>query len=326
VVTAPIDAEGQPCAISWMRNARSERGRTASMPRRMAAARSRARGPKEIKPVDDLGIPVPFEALLRPGGIRSLYQPLVHLATGRTIGFEALARGPAHSRWHQPEPMITHAMRVGRLAELDWYCRAAACRDALDSDVFRHVPLFLNIEPTTADFPCPADLVQIFAEAGRRLQLVAEITERSAAASLDALVATITDLRSQGVRIALDDVGAEPGSERLLDLLRPDVIKLDRTIIRRPTSRHSRSIVKAVRHHIASIGAILLVEGIETDADREQASRLGAALGQGFLLGRPGPIPKEMAGTPVRLPWAANAIDPLPRSPRGCRPQRSMTL
>jgi EAL domain-containing protein (putative c-di-GMP-specific phosphodiesterase class I) len=243
-----------------------------------------------------------FNTVMSARAIHSVYQPVVALADRAVVGFEALARGPAGTIWHSPEALVNYAAQVGRLPELDWICRAAAVRGALDARLSRDVPLFVNVEPASARIPCPRDLARVINAGVAELQLVAELTERSLATDPAALLQVVERLRLDTHRIALDDVGADPSSQALMPLLHPDVIKLDRGVVQHPETSQAKAVMDAVREQAEQTGALVLAEGIETEEDLAVARQVGATLGQGYLLGRPGPLPRQVTLGETRLP------------------------
>jgi len=238
-----------------------------------------------------------FQKLLDQRAIEAVFQPIVDLATGQVVGFEGLARGPAGTPWHDPSALIHAAAVTGRLAELDWVCRAAALSAAMGR-LAPGISLFVNIESATGLVPCPPDLRGIVAEAEQRLSLVAEVTERLEGADWATVTAQVSALRSSGYRIAVDDLGAHWTSLAVLDLLQPDVIKLDLTVSRGTNPKAAR-IAQAARRHADSTGAIIVAEGLETSDHLGLARRRGARLGQGFLFGVPAPL-ADVAVTPCR--------------------------
>jgi EAL domain-containing protein (putative c-di-GMP-specific phosphodiesterase class I) len=245
-----------------------------------------------------------FNTVMSARAIRSVYQPIVTLGDGAVVGFEALARGPSGTLWTRPDALISYAAAVGRLPELDWICRAQACRGAMAAGLPSGMALFINIEPASSRTPCPADLAQVLTEAAGHLLIVAEVTERAIADDPTGLLAVIDELRRQANGIALDDVGAEPSSQAIMPLIDPDVIKLDRDVVQRPDTAWSATVVEAVRAQVDRTGAAILAEGIETAAHLTAAVKAGATFGQGYLFGRPGPLPRDLqpprAGIPLR--------------------------
>ena len=245
-----------------------------------------------------------FGAILSRKQITSLYQPIVSLHTGTTVAYEALARGPEGSPLQSPDALFAAARRYGRLAELEWQCRAAAVRGALDADLGAQTSLFLNVEPSIVGNIMPPDVDQLFRAAERRLRLVLELTERDLCRRPAELLAFVQWARERWWGIALDDVGAEPESLALLPFLEPDVIKLDMRIVHEPPSLETERLIDAVRAEAVRTGAVVLAEGIETEEHLARARELDVALVQGWYFGRPAPLsaaPTHRDVVPLRL-------------------------
>ncbi|MEV4416092.1 EAL domain-containing protein [Catellatospora sp. NPDC049609] len=251
-----------------------------------------------------------FDALIADRAVHPVFQPIVALHDGRVVGYEALARGPAGSVFRSPQALFAHAARAGRLAELDWICRAAACRDALIAGLAWQLPLFVNVEPATLRVPPPPAVMDILRAAANRLQIVIEITERSISGDPAILLAAVAWLRGHGMRVALDDVGADPASLAMMPLINPDVIKLDSSVVHTPDRWPVADVINAVWAQVARTGAVILAEGIETPHHLTTAQAMGASLGQGWLFGHPGPLPGQLTppgSTPPRTTDPATA-------------------
>ncbi|MCW2995802.1 MAG: diguanylate cyclase, partial [Conexibacter sp.] len=176
-------------------------------------------------------------AILADGSVVAVYQPIVDLASGETLGYEALARGPEGSSLHRPDRLFAAAAACGRTVELDWACRLAAVRGALDAGLGRTASLFINCEPAAIGAPCPPEHVALWERAQRELDLVLEITERAVTARPADLVRVVGDARGSGHGVALDDVGADVRSLALLPLVQPDIVKLDLRLVQdRPST------------------------------------------------------------------------------------------
>lgn len=243
-----------------------------------------------------------FNTVLAARAIHCVYQPVVELHSEEIVGYEALARGPSGTSWFTPDALVSYAAQVGRLPELDWICRAAACRGALAAGMPPELPLFVNVEPASSRTQCPPDLVEVIQTAIDQLQLVAEVTERSIAHDPAGLLAAVEELRFYANRIALDDVGADAHSQAMMYVLRPDVIKLDRAIVKDHKTPAAAAVISAVQAEAKRTGAVILAEGIETAEDLIAAKSVGATFGQGFLLGRPAPLPDHIPPPRVTLP------------------------
>jgi EAL domain-containing protein (putative c-di-GMP-specific phosphodiesterase class I) len=242
-----------------------------------------------------------FEPLLSDRAITAVFQPIVHLHSGEVVGYEALARGPAGSPLSSPKALFAEAYRTGRAAELDWACRAAAIKQALEANLSDRTPLFINVEPGSMGSPCPSDLRPIVDAAHGRLRIVLEVTERSIATNPSGLLAAAGWFRQLSMGLALDDVGADPTSLAMMPLLRPDVIKLDRSLIQDWPAPASVRTLHAVLAQAEHTGAAILAEGVETRRHAEMAQSLGATLGQGWYYGRPGPLLPRPARTHPQL-------------------------
>lgn len=242
---------------------------------------------------------VALEQVLERAAVRSLYQPIVEIDSGMTVAYEALARGPRGSLLEQPGDLFRVALRHGRSAELDWTCRAAALRGAREAGVEPPLTLFVNVEPSA----CPAQL-RADVRPGGDLAVVVELTERALTARPAELLRVVGELRAAGWGIALDDVGADVRSLALMPLLRPEVIKLDLRLVQRQASDEIAEIVNAVNAESERTGALVLAEGVETEAHLATARAMGATLAQGWLFGRPAPLPVPLPPRSAPLPLA----------------------
>ena len=247
-----------------------------------------------------------FSEILDSRQVRAVFQPVVDLANGQAVGYEALARGPVGSLYESPMALFAAAQRLDRSSELDWVCRAAAFRAALEdggSQLAGAVPLFLNCEPSAFGEPCPPDLQPIVETARRRLHVVMEVTEREIARDPAGLLSAVARARDGLWGVALDDVGAEPDSMALMPFINPDVIKLDLRLIQARTTAEVARIINAVLAQAERTGATILAEGIETPRHEQIARAMGATVGQGWLYGRPGPLPHSVPSPnhPLRL-------------------------
>ena len=233
-------------------------------------------------------------SLLTGGGIRAVYQPIVELATGAVVGYEALARGPQGSALERPDLLFAAAAEAGRTAELDWRCRTAALAGADAAGLESPYTLFVNVEPAALGGDAPADFAALAARLAGRLSVVVEFTERALTAHPARLLAAAETVRALGWRIALDDIGAERASLALMPFLAPDVLKLDLSLVQQRTTIEIAEVVSAVNAQAERTGAVVLAEGIETPEHARLAASMGARLGQGWLFGRPGALPAPL--------------------------------
>jgi EAL domain-containing protein (putative c-di-GMP-specific phosphodiesterase class I) len=242
----------------------------------------------------DVGI---LDCIFDRSQIRAAYQPIVDLYNGDVVAAEALARWPGLTV--TPDIAFEYARRVGRADELDELCQRAAIEGLRGSGLPEGFEVFVNIEPGNS--------VAALVERTTGPRLVAEITERALMAKPAELLRSVREMRDRGCGIALDDVGAVPDSLALLPFLAPDVIKLDISLVQGWPNVDQARILTAVAAYAERSGATILAEGIETDAELQQALALGATLGQGWHFSRPGPLgsyPPPIQPVPLLAPPA----------------------
>jgi PAS domain S-box-containing protein len=211
------------------------------------------------------------------------FQPICHLGTGEIVGAEALTRFVS-SPFRSPDQWFDEADSIGRGVELEFLALETAMLAA--ADLPAHIYVAVNLSPSACLDPRLSDIVRNSGlKPGR---IVVELTERSAVGDYARLAAALAPLRSAGLRIAIDDVGAGFSSMRHILRLSPDLIKLDRTIVAGiDNDPKQRALCAAMVSFSSQIGAGLVVEGIETHAELTAVADMGVNTGQGYLLGRP---------------------------------------
>ena len=147
-------------------------------------------------------------------------------------------------------------------------------------------------------------------------RLVLDIAENATVDNYHLFTEVIDHLRSLGVRIALDDAGAaDVGLQHLLGV-RPDIVKIDTTVIHGIAEDELRQAVACAYASLAKrAGAISLAEGIETEAELAMLLSLEVETGQGYLLGRPAFLEDLTARGRSALPRAARGDQNLKVTP-----------
>ncbi|GGB24745.1 cyclic diguanylate phosphodiesterase [Tistrella bauzanensis] len=238
---------------------------------------------------------------LARGRLRLVYQPVVHVRTGRVIGAEALLRLTTPSGRDIPtEQVIAVGERVGLMGQIARYAVRTALAE-FHPYLTGPSPLQLGINVTVADLIDPAFLTMLDAETARHGvspdAVALEITERSTT-DYARLAAAITTIRSHGYHIHIDDFGTGYSGLAHLTQLPVDVIKIDRLFTSAiGTDAVSASIVPQIFSMAATLGVDVVVEGIETEA---QALHLAMyhpdACAQGWYYGAPVPVGEFRAG------------------------------
>jgi EAL domain-containing protein (putative c-di-GMP-specific phosphodiesterase class I)/DICT domain-containing protein len=235
-----------------------------------------------------------IDKIIEERAIRTLFQPIVHLETKAIVGFEALTRGPEGSELESPIALLEAAAAAGRLGELDWLCRVTALQAAAASGLPTSLAWFVNVEPASLQTPCPDYLLPEFTRASANLRVIFEFVERDIEENVTALLNAADDVRNSAWGVALDDVGAVDGSLAMMPLVQPDVVKLDRCLVENAGDAAATAVIAAVLAHAERHNAGILAEGIETADEEAVARAFGAEYGQGYLYGRPGPLPENV--------------------------------
>jgi EAL domain-containing protein (putative c-di-GMP-specific phosphodiesterase class I)/AmiR/NasT family two-component response regulator len=229
--------------------------------------------------------------------LETVFQPIVDLEDGRVRGVEALARFMTRPR-RSPETWFTEAAGHGLLTQLE-LAAATKAFDRLD-EIPEAVYLSVNVSAETLCDPRLARLLQ--AVPARRVVL--ELTERSPIGDYGETRACLADIRALGSRLAVDDVGSGfSGLGHVVELL-PDLLKFDRSLVSGIDSDRTKgALIARLTSFAAETAMEVVAEGIETEAELDTIRALGVESGQGFLLGRPGPIPPTIDGS-LRWPRA----------------------
>ena len=235
--------------------------------------------------------------------LRAYYQPIVALGDLTVVGHEALVRWehPEHGLL-PPERFLELAESSGLIRPLGWWMLSQACQDAANGSggLAPQGWVAVNASPSQLARPgVAADVTRALVASGLRPErLHLEITETALITATATLVRELRELSEMGVRIALDDFGTGYSSLSLLRQFPVDLVKIDRSFIEPVlTDRSAYAIVKAVLSMCRDMALPTVAEGIETHQQRDLLHELGCSHGQGFLFGRPVPLP-------VRVPVA----------------------
>jgi EAL domain-containing protein (putative c-di-GMP-specific phosphodiesterase class I) len=222
--------------------------------------------------------------------VRSAFQPIFSFAHSRAVGFEGLARAWDERGESVPAPALLAADRSGEgIIFLDRLLRALHLAN-FGGPAFRDSWLFLNVAPEVvihgrAHGPFFREALQTYGIAPQRVVL--EVTE-GATEDEATLEAATRYYRNIGCLVAIDDFGSGHSNFDRIWRLRPDVVKLDRSLIARaardPAARRGLVGIAGLLHET---GALVLAEGVETEEEAVASLQAEVDLFQGFLLGRP---------------------------------------
>ena len=234
--------------------------------------------------------------------IRPAFQPIVDIQRGVIAGYEALARfvdGPAAG----PDEWFARAFERGRLAELDAATLRAALahRDQLPLNTY----LSVNVEPVALVAPVVMRELQAHAPLDG---IVLELTEHGAVTDWVRVAGAVDRLRAMGALIAVDDAGAGYSGLQQILTLRPQFLKLDRSLVTGvDTDEAKAALVEMLGVFANRIDAWVVAEGVETASEAERCRRLGVPLAQGWYYAAAAPPFLGDADLPVAVRGEAMA-------------------
>ena len=233
--------------------------------------------------------------LLERGLVSVLAQPIMNLTSGDVFGWEILTRGPEGSGLHMPDDLFRLASRTGLLSRLEFLVVGKALEEAAGRRI--REPVFLNVTAVTLTHPL--FLPHVLACLGRHPmlspgQIYFEITERHEVPDLEAMADILASYRRCGFRFAVDDAGAGYSSLQWIGELAPELIKIDRSVIRHVDSASVKmSVLKALVTIAEEIQCEVVAEGVEREEEADVLFRLNVGMGQGYYFARPNVLLEE---------------------------------
>ena len=218
------------------------------------------------------------------------FQPIVDLRSGRAVGAEALSRF-AQQPVRPPDVWFAEAASFGLGVELELTALDLALEQLHRLPSGLYLSVNASVETITSD-----DFRAVLADVPVE-RIVLELTEHTPIVDYPGFERSIQDLRSNGLRLAVDDAGSGFSSFRHILDLQPDVIKLDIGLthgIDRDPAR--QALGRALLAFVSETSDTAIVaEGIETQGELDTLRSLGFPSGQGFLLGRPSRLSTRLA-------------------------------
>ncbi|WP_147822538.1 EAL domain-containing protein [Salidesulfovibrio onnuriiensis] len=237
--------------------------------------------------------------------LRTVFQPLVSLKRKSVFALEALTRGadPRTGEAISPSVLFALATEPGTRLALDRACREKALEHfARMQWADRSLMLSLNMDVSCLGLVAPNGSRSLLKAVRRHgvnpSSVIIEITE-SEAPDTEVLLEFVEFYRKRGFLIALDDVGAGHSNLDRIPLLKPDVLKMDRSLISGVHEQfHKLEVVKSFSQMAGRVGALVVAEGVEREAEALCLLENGVEVLQGFLFARPGPPDADLSGVP----------------------------
>lgn len=232
--------------------------------------------------------------ILRGHKLYSVFQPILRASAPddgmpEVYGYECLLRASLEDKVVSPGPMLDMARGAGLVFQLD----LAARRSAMTGAAAHHITekIFINFSPNAIYNPytCLDSTVRMVDELGlKREQIVFEVIESERLPELAHLQRIIGFYRENGFGVALDDLGVGFSSLSLLIALRPDYVKLDRSLIQNVDTDAGKALIARKLLEVAQeLGLSAVAEGIERPEEWDWVRQHGADFVQGYLFARP---------------------------------------
>ncbi len=220
------------------------------------------------------------------------YQPIIEVDSGRPVGVEALLRWD-HPRRGRVEPMqfIPLAEETELIIPIGRWVLMEACRRAVELDPRSDgLEIAVNVSAVQLRDPGLVDDVQRALESSGLApsRLILELTESAVIGDIDSAAIMLCELRTHGVRIALDDFGAGYRSLQHLRAFPVDIVKLDRSFVV-SSLEHDSTVLSGLIEMAANLGMETVGEGIEEPSHLDMLRALNCRYAQGFLIARPMP-------------------------------------
>lgn len=231
---------------------------------------------------------------IQHGQLVSHLQPIISLNSNEVYGYESLLRAKDNKVSLSPGKLFDVASKTGLHSLLDQRAREVAIM-AREDKVPAGTKSFINFLPSTIYNPdfCLQHTFKIVEKYNvNPADLVFEVVETEKIADVSHLKKVLDRYKKEGMKVALDDVGSGFSTLDMLELLRPDYVKIDRSYISFCDENPSKlEFLKEANDRAHALGIITLAEGIERVEEAQVCQSLGYDLGQGYLFGKPSESP-----------------------------------
>lgn len=230
-----------------------------------------------------------LEELVRSGGVRSLFSPIVDVITGMDAGYRvshfAEAGGtPINS------PELRQAVRDSDMVgDIDSSIREQTLRDADAAGLDSHTRLFVNSEPES--------LVTLEDRTDRDARIILQLDPSSISAQPGSVLRSVRSARQLGWSIGISGVGLDLATTAFLPLVNPAVVVLHPDVLKIEDKQHLAKLNVLLRAHVERTGAVVVAEGVDSEDELIMVNALGARFATGELYASPTDRPN-----PVSIP------------------------
>lgn len=223
------------------------------------------------------------EQLTDASQFRTVYQPIMRLASEEIAGYEALSRGP-DGAFESPADFFRICVENNILTSVDLQCLRLCLQDIPKTG--KNMRLHVNLFPSTLIETPIENLLSLFPASRNGTIFCIEISEQEFVTEPAHLRDHVSALKQAGILVAIDDVGFGRSSLETLILLEPDLVKIDRKYVAGLSAEPAKArLLRRLTNVAKSLGSEIIAEGIEDRKDLPLLLEMGVDYGQGFLWG-----------------------------------------
>jgi diguanylate cyclase (GGDEF)-like protein len=259
-----------------------------------------------------------IEQALAGEWLTAVFQPVIRVHTGEVVSYEGLIRSKMPHMDLTPPDLLDLARARGRLGEFELAAAHCVATQFVERGLRGRLLVNLSSQAVMQEGVRAEDVIKALSVPGLDLgRVTVEITERDIIDNPARLAHALGFLRALGMHVALDDFGNGHSNFEMWNEVHPEIVKIDRYLINGlAKSAEKLAIVRALCTVAETLGAELVGEGVEEEADLRMLRELGIPYAQGFLIARPSAEPAVEAPARVLAALSVKHV-PVPPRPRG---------
>ncbi|MFF5994020.1 EAL domain-containing protein [Lysinibacillus sp. KU-BSD001] len=236
-----------------------------------------------------------LQTILEHKALNTYFQPILDVQEGKTFGFEALNRPALQTSFATTDAFYEFIGESNNVFAFECLCRNLSLQrfhERAPQHFKQQQPvLFLNIHPHVlldANYHS-GETRQLLKQFGLSPeQVVFELTERSAVTDFQEFSRVLHHYRQQGYRIAIDDVGSGYNSLKTLIYLKPEFIKIDRSLIQYIDQQQPQQhLLEILLNYAKQVDTKVIAEGVERVEELHYLQTVGVHYAQGYAIGKP---------------------------------------
>ncbi|HJH12630.1 MAG TPA: EAL domain-containing protein [Brevibacterium ravenspurgense] len=230
-----------------------------------------------------------LEELVRSGGVRSLFSPVVDVITGMDAGYRVRHSADTDATPISPQDLRRAVRDSHMVGDIDSSIREQTLRDAEAAGLESHTRLFVNAEPES--------LVTLEDRTDRDARIILQLDPLSIAAQPGSVLRSVRSARQLGWSMGISGVGLDLATTAYLPLVNPAVVALHPGVLKIEDKEHLAKLNMLLRAHVERTGAVVVAEGVDSEDDLIMVNALGARFATGELYAEPTEKPN-----PVTIP------------------------